>query len=73
MWLQRISIKIDKKVEFDERLCQIVAGKSKDIWNSDWLKKDFKSLINSTSIIDSKILDDLDEIIDTEEVSLFVY
>lgn len=73
VWLQRISIKVDTGVVFDERLCQIVAGDSVEIWNSNWLKKDFRLLINKTSIVDNNTIRTLDEIIDPDEVSLFVY
>jgi len=73
VWLQRISIKVDKNVEFEERLCQVIAGNSMEIWNSDWLKKEIRSLINKTSIVDNNTIRTLDEIIDPDEVSLFVY
>ena len=71
LWLQRITIKIDRNKYYDEPLCEKVNDKSKRIWNSDWLNADFQKLINETSIIDEQIINDIDIVINQEEVQLF--
>ena len=71
LWLQRITIKIDRDKNYNEPLCEKVNNKSKKIWNSDWLNADFQKLLNETSIIDEQIINDIDVVINQEEVQLF--
>jgi len=71
LWLQRITIKIDRDKKYDEPLCEKVNDKSIKIWNSDWLKADFQKLLNETSIIDEQVIQDIDIVINQEEVELF--
>jgi hypothetical protein len=56
---------------FDEKLCKKVNDPAIAIWNSDWLKTDFKTAIESQVIISEEIIDEIDEIIGSEEVQLF--
>lgn len=73
IWLQRILIINGYKVLFKEMLCKIVVGDYCQIWNSDWLHKDFQKIINDTDIIDRDLLRSLNEVIDIGEISLFRY
>lgn len=71
IWLQRVFLKGNTKLEFQEPLCKKVIDKQVIIWNSDWLKSYLKNVIIETPIIDKKKIDEMDEIIDLEEVQLF--
>lgn len=71
LWLQRITIKIDRDKEYDEPLCKKVNNKLIKVWNSDWLNADFQKLLNETSIIDEQIIQDIDIVMSQEEVQLF--
>jgi len=74
MWLQRISLKIDGKINSTEELCQIVEGTMnlKNLWNSDWIDSDkINKLISSYSIVDKSEISKLDPIINRKEVALF--
>jgi len=71
LWLQRITIKIDRSKNYNEPLCEKVNNKSIKIWNSDWLNADFQKILNETSIIDEQIIQDIDIVINQTEVQLF--
>lgn len=71
VWLQRITIKMDRKKPYPEKLCEKVYDPSVQIWNSDWLVTDFRKIIDETPIIDENIIQNMDEIITSEEVELF--
>ncbi|MBT7191962.1 MAG: hypothetical protein HN916_17440 [Anaerolineae bacterium] len=71
LWLQRVVLKTDRMRIFDEKLCKKVNDPAIAIWNSDWLKTDFKTAIESQVIISEEIIDEIDEIIGSEEVQLF--
>lgn len=73
LWLQRILINKGHSFTFDEPLCKVVSGKLCLVWNSNWLKDDLSDLINSTSLIDQKVLKGLKEVIEAKEVRLFAY
>lgn len=71
LWLQRITIKIDRNKEYDETLCKKVNDKSVSIWNSNWLNADFQKLLNETSIIDEQVIERIDKVIASKEVEIF--
>lgn len=71
IWLQRLTLKANRKKEYDESLCRKVNNNVLEIWNSDWLNDDFKNIINKTSIVDEEIIEKMETIISSEEVELF--
>jgi RNA-directed DNA polymerase len=71
IWLQRITIKIDEELEFNELLCKKVIESSIRVWNSEWLNNDLKKLIDNESIIDVDILTKMDKVMEKNEVQLF--
>lgn len=71
LWLQRITIKIDRNKKYDEALCEKVNDKSVKIWNSDWLNSEFQKLLSETSIIDEEVIEKINKVIDSKEVELF--
>jgi len=71
LWLQRITLKLDDQIKYNENLCNIVSGQDAIIWNSDWLKNSLKEIINSQKIIDSEVLDEITPVIEVAEIELF--
>jgi RNA-directed DNA polymerase len=71
IWLQRICIKFDRQVEYDEKLCEVVKNtKGKvEIWNSGWINDMDKVL--SITYIDESEISRLDPVISAKEVELF--
>ena len=76
IWIQRILIKSNlKEPEYTNILGKMVKDKINNrIWPSEWLrKKELKEIIYNTSIMNTKILTELPEIIDDKEVDIFKY
>jgi RNA-directed DNA polymerase len=74
IWLQRISVTFDQVLQFDEPLCQLVAGLDVDLWNNDWLgSTNLKDLIKPEKIVSKKALAEMEEIIASNEIQLFDY
>jgi len=71
IWLQRLTIKIDRPRVYEEDLCKKVNDSTIQIWNSDWLNNGLKTLISVTPIIDEQVIQDIDVVINSEEVQLF--
>ncbi|EKD86154.1 MAG: hypothetical protein ACD_37C00442G0005 [uncultured bacterium] len=71
VWLQRITIKLEGDFGYSEKLCKKVMGADVVIWNSEWLNKEFKKVINSYNFISDKKLEEVGAVIDNEEVELF--
>ena len=71
IWLQRLTIKNDRPRVYDENLCKKVNDQAQQIWNSEWLNNAFKTLIDTTPIVDEQIIQDIDVVINQNEVELF--
>jgi hypothetical protein len=71
IWLQRLTIKLDRQRQYSERLCEKVNSQELQIWSSDWLENNLKTLIETTAIIDETVIADIDVVIAKEEVELF--
>lgn len=71
IWLQRVTLKIDRNKNYCEPLCEKVNDATVKIWNSDWLNNDLQALISSTAIIDEKVIEQIDKVIDTKEIEVF--
>lgn len=71
VWLQRITLKIDKETDYQEILCKKVINPNIRVWNSDWLSNSLKNLITNESIIDENVMGGLNEFIQSEEFELF--
>lgn len=73
LWLQRVTIKINREQSYKELLCQKVNDLSICIWNSEWLNDELREIIEEEPIIDEEIIDEIDRIIESEEFQLFEY
>jgi hypothetical protein len=71
IWLQRLTIKLDRQKQYSENLCEKVNNQTLQIWNSDWLENNLKTLIETTAIIDETVIADIDVVIAKEEIELF--
>ena len=71
IWLQRLTIKLDRPKVYTEDLCKKVNDPTIQIWNSDWLNLSLKTLIDKTPIIDEQVIQDIDVVINQTEVQLF--
>lgn len=72
IWIQRIALKIGHTIHFDEPICKKLNDANVSLWNSDWLNDNrLKKLITNCSIVERKIIEEMDEVIEEEEVSLF--
>lgn len=73
IWLQRVTIKSNRVIPYDETLCDKVNNSNVKVWNSNWLNNELKDIIENSSIIDEDKINEIDLIIDSEEFQLFVY
>lgn len=73
IWLQRVMLKIDRSFPFDEPLCQKVNDNTVEIWNSDFLNGNIKSIIATTPIVAESTITGMDEVIQPGEVSATTY
>lgn len=71
LWLQRITLKIEGDFSYQGKLCKKVAGNNIEIWCSDWLKDDLKTIISSGIIIDQEEIEKMKPVIESEEVAIF--
>ncbi|EJO7160397.1 RNA-directed DNA polymerase, partial [Staphylococcus pseudintermedius] len=70
IWLQRLSVKSNKKKKFDTTLCNLISGDIKEIFNNDWIQtKKYK--LDSTGAIDLEYIESMDNIIESSEISIF--
>ena len=57
IWLQRLVIGFNEKLSFGEPICKLVSHEEiPPIWNSKWLKQDFRKQVDNISIIDKEKL-----------------
>jgi hypothetical protein len=71
IWLQRLTLKIEESKKYEEKLCEKVIGNSVQLWNTDWLNDTIKQKIDNTQIIDKEYINNMEQIIKSEEVQLF--
>lgn len=73
IWLQRFSQKYDPTIEYEEKLCQLISGKSDvELWNSDWLDLKAKAAFGAAPLIDQVKLQNVGKVISLEETELFL-
>ena len=88
VWLQRISINLDRNREFNEPLCRLVSRNSiisilhrcpviaggvvKGIWNSSWLQLSSFIELSKVDFIDETVITDLDDIMSLDETEIYI-
>lgn len=74
VWLQRLTIKLDRNKTYTEKFCQKVIDTNTNIWNTDWLgNQTIKDAFTNNSIIDESKIEELSQVIEPSEVSVFGY
>jgi RNA-directed DNA polymerase len=72
IWIQRIMLKTNYEIPFEEPICRKLNDANISLWNSNWLNNNqLKQIITNCSIIERKIIEEMDEVIEEEEVRLF--
>lgn len=72
IWIQRVTLPIDKDISYQEPICKLVSGQDVSLWNDHWVTcKKLKASI-ATSVIDRNALNTLEPVIQTNEVGLFL-
>ena len=72
VWQQRLSYHFDPKVEYTERLCQLVEGKPVDLWSNKWVTdKALKSALDPKKVVNRSALTSLKPVVRRIEFSLF--
>jgi len=72
VWLQRLYLKLDKTIIYDEPLCKKVINPDEQIWNLDWLNNKMKKIIESTPIIDDSKIKALKDVVSKKEISQII-
>lgn len=72
VWLQRLFLKIDKGIEYDEPICKRVLDNNEEIWNSKWLNNSLKEIIDKTPIITNEIVKKLRVKVSKKEMNKIV-
>ena len=74
IWLQRLTVTFDRKHEYEENLCRLVAGECDiaNIWDFDWIeKKELVEKIKLVGIVDEEAIKDLPLAVSPEEIEVF--
>lgn len=71
IWLQRITIKLDRQKQYSEKLCEKINDPGLQIWNSNWIENNLKTVIETTAIVDEVVITNIDVVIASEEIELF--
>ena len=72
VWLQRLYLKLDESIEYDETLCKKVLKDDTQIWNVEWLNSKLKKLISQTPIIVTAKVDKLKDVVSKKEIKRIV-
>jgi hypothetical protein len=65
-------LKTGHEIHFKEPICRKLNDANVSLWNSDWLNNNkLKQLITNCSIVERKIIEEMDEVMEDEEVRLF--
>ncbi len=74
VWLQRLTIKADRNKHYAEKFCQKVVENNTEIWNINWLNNQhIKDLFANNSIVNEELIEEMQQVIEPSEVSIFGY
>jgi hypothetical protein len=74
IWLQRISHSFEPKLAYKEKLCQLVKGRSVDVWNNNWITSaKLKTDLDPSQVVDKVKLRAVKPIIKPSEIALFAF
>ncbi|MCX6239338.1 MAG: RNA-directed DNA polymerase [Bacteroidia bacterium] len=70
VWLQRLTVKIDKTIIYDEPICKLISDSEVQLWNIEWLRDNFKSKIKNTPIIIQSKVKTLKAVVTKKEIDI---
>ncbi len=75
VWFQRLTIKTDREREkdSDESLCKVAANATVNLWINDWLKQEYQTVFENTSIFNEEAYNNLSENPGKDEAKIFGY
>lgn len=71
VWLQRITLKIDKELKYDDPICRAVEEENFNLWNHNWLDESLKTGFCNELFISKNIIDSMTSTIEKKNVSPF--
>lgn len=72
LWLQRVIQPLDIPFDSDEPICQIVNGKSVELWENNWIaSKDLWEALDTSKIV-VKPIADTEEVMKPKEIEIFM-
>lgn len=72
IWQQRMSLPIDQKVTYAEKLCLLVIGEPVNLWSSSWLSCEaLRQVVDAKLIVNQETLDATPLRVDPQEASIF--
>ena len=74
IWLQRIVLPCKIRLDYTERMCQVVENPFVDVWEQGWLDKDkeLKSTLAVANIVDYTQISNLQPTMSNDEVNIFL-
>lgn len=73
IWMQRFTYFIQKDIQYQQPLCQLLLGNTVALWESKWIQDlSLASAIDSAKILDQGILDSLKPLIQQDEIDLYL-
>ena len=73
IWLQRVTLPLDRDFSYTEPFCKLITGEITQLWNNDWISsEDLKSAVDASSVVNQTIRDSLAPVLSSEEVDLFI-
>lgn len=51
IWLQRLTVKIDTSIIYDEPICKLLSNNEIQLWNIDWLNDKFNDMFKNTPVV----------------------
>jgi hypothetical protein len=73
IWMQRFTIFIQKDIQYQQSLCQLLLGSPIALWENRWIKDlSLAAATDSAKILDQGILDSLNPLIQQDEIDLYL-
>ncbi|MCL2416859.1 MAG: RNA-directed DNA polymerase [Bacteroidales bacterium] len=74
VWLQRLTIKTERKKDYTEKLCQKVIDRDVDIWNIDWIQQQpIREEFANNSIVNEDQIEAIPQVVEPDEIKIFGY
>src|SRR5690606_4885015 len=72
VWLQRLFLKLDDTLEYDEPLCQKVLSSNVQVWNTDWLNPRLRGIIERVHVVNYESIAKLKEVATEDEIKAII-